>query len=167
MLKKWRGGRINRRSLKWGGILMALVMVFSVTFGILGTKETKALPGDPSYWSAESWGDLSVTVVTVEQYGVEIAPVWDDYLFNEDANEFGNYYIPVANTGDTVRMGVLVDGMQEESTYKIFEDRTLTSEDNGTVVYEDVKPELYSWEMGDGIDCPGEGQPCSYMDLIN
>lgn len=168
MFKKWCGGNY-RKTLKWGGVLMALLIALGSTLGFLGTKSTKALPGDPANWTVESWGGLSVTVVSVQQNEVELVPVWDDYLYNDDTYDFGNYRFQVANTGDPVRVGVMVDGMQDGESYVLFDDQTLTSENNGQVFYENIEPHLYSWRMGDGIDCHMEygEETCSYTYLTN
>lgn len=168
MLKMRQGGNKNR-SLKWGGVLLALMMMLGSTVGLWGSKSTGALPGDPANWIAEGADGLTLTVVSVQQNEVELVPVWDDYLFNEDTYDFGSYYFDVANTGDTVRLGVMVDGMQDGKSYIVFDETELTSADNGRVFYEDVKPRTYTWNMSDGIECyHDQDEPwCSYTYLTN
>ncbi len=160
----------HKRRVRWGGALLAFVMAFGATFGVLGaTQTTKALEGDPANWTATSGDGLTITVFSVQQNGVELAPVWDDYIYNDDLGGFGNYYFQVANSASEIRVGVVVDGMIEGNSYTIFDNRTITSEDNGQEIFEDMKPHVYSYQMGDGIDCQmiqGE-EHCSYTPLIN
>ena len=120
MLKIRNRGNSNR--LKWGGVFLAFLMAFGATLGIWGIRPTKALPGDPANWIAEGADGLTLTVVSVQQNEVELVPVWDDYLFNDDTKDFGNYFFDVVNTGDAVRLGVMVDGMQDGKSYVVFDE---------------------------------------------
>ena len=168
MLKKHFRGN-NSKSLKWSGVLIAILMALSVTVGIVGVKTSRAIEGDLANWTAEGGDGLTLTVVSVQQNEVELVPVWDDYLFNDDTYDFGNYYFNVANTGDAIRLGVRVDGMKDGKSYEIFDETELTSADNGRVLYEDVKPHTYTWNMSDGIECyHDQDEPwCSYTYLTN
>ena len=169
MLKKWRGEKEKKKSLKWGGILLALIMSLSTTVGFLGVKSTKALPVDYD-WSVTSESGLTLTVVSVQQNGVELAPVWSDHIYNYDIWSFGNYYFPVTNSADKLRIGMLVDGMADDEVYKVGEDEhELTSADNGTVVFEEIKPRVYGYSMKDSAVCrmnQGE-EECEYDPLAN
>lgn len=159
----------HKKHIKWSGALLAFVMVFGATFGALGTKTTKALPGDPANWTKTSEGGLTITITSVQQNEIELAPVWDDYIYNDDLHGFGNYYFPVASSAGEIRVGVIVDGMLEGNSYTIFDERVITSEDNGQELFEDIKPHVYSYRMEDGIECQriqGE-ENCNYTPLAN
>ncbi|MBR3132420.1 hypothetical protein IKG33_03395 [Candidatus Saccharibacteria bacterium] len=110
----------------------------------------KALEGEN--WTVAGDG-LTFTIRSVEQNGMELAPIWNEYIYNENTGDFGDYYFSVANSADKVRVGVLVDGMEEGKTYKIFGDQTLTSELNGQVIYNEERPSVY---MEDSTKCEFE-----------
>lgn len=135
MLKKWRN---NKKSLKWSGILLAFVMIFGVSIGFWGDKLVKAFEGD--YWTVEYDG-LSITVTSVVQNGLSLAP-------QDDGS--GGYYFEVGNSMDIVTVGLMVDGMQQGESYYYYANddyfsgrRELTNENNGQVIFEELKPHIY------------------------
>ena len=120
-------------------ILMVVMMVLVATVASLwGLKKAGAFEGD--YWTTEYDG-LSITVVSVEQNGVSLVPQSDGE---------GGYYFNVANNTDTVRVGARVEGMVQDETYYYYPTSQwwsdsridLTYEDNGIVIYEELKPEI-------------------------
>ena len=158
----------HKKSVKWGEALLAFVMAFGVTFGALGAKPTSALEGD-TWTVTDQFSGLSITIVSVDQNGIELIPDWSPYIYNNNTNEFGDYYFKTATSNDTLRVSVMVDGMEEGKSYRIFDDEELTSEDNGRVVIGEQKPHLYGYSMSDGVDCwmEEDGRHCSYTPLAN
>lgn len=162
MLKIWCG---ENKNSKWGGILLALVMSLSVTFGFWGAESVKAEGLDSDYWTRTTRAGVSIKLVSLEQNGVEYTPVWNEYMFNWDIYDFGDYYFPIANNTDKVRVGILVNGIPEGLTYTLFDDMELTSEDNGTVVYHEQQPDLFDDHMEDSF-APGEGMAPTANDYM-
>ena len=120
--------------------VLAVVML-AVLAGVVGFKRVGAFEGDyGNYWTRVEDG-LSMTIVSVEQNGVSLAPQDDDE---------GGYYFNVANNTDTVRVGARVEGMVQDETYYYYPTSPwwsssridLTYEDNGTVIYEELEPEI-------------------------
>lgn len=142
MIKMWCKKKTSEKAKRFLGLALAFVITLSTTVGILEIKSTKALEGDPVYWMATEDG-LTLTIESVEQNGLSIAPVWSNFLYSFDTGSFGDYYFPVANNTDTVRLGVRVDGMEAGQSYRIFDNQTLTSANNGQVIYSDVRPSVY------------------------
>ena len=141
----------HKKSVKWSGALLALIMAFGATFGILEIKPTRALLGDASNWIVESESGLSMRIVSVQQNGTDIESEWDEYLYNERTDSFGDYYFRTTNSADKIRVGILVDGMEDGESYTTIGNRELTSADNGQVVYEEMKPSIYGGSMQDSF----------------
>ncbi len=141
--------RINRKRARWGRILLVPLVALGVVMGLLGSKLIRAWEG--SYWTTTSGDGLSITVVSVEQNGVSLAP-------QEDGE--GGYYFNVANSTDTVRVGARIEGMVQDETYYYYASndywtgrQELTHENNGQVIYEEVELRIY---FQDEDSCHGE-----------
>ena len=145
-----RYGERNSKKLKWGGIAVALVMLCSGAIGIVRARKTQALEGDPANWTVENDAGLSLTITTVRQNEVELAPQWSPYIYNEDTGEFGGYYFRTANNSDKLMVGVMVEGMVENESYTVFDDQTITAEDNGRELFVERTPSVY---MEDSTVC--------------
>lgn len=145
-------------------VVMAIVILAAVA-GAFVVKPANAISGDPANWTVTK-GGLTVTIVSVQQYGEEIEPVWSNTLYNEQTKSFGAYYFPTVNNSDTVRLGVRVDGMQEGEQYKLFYTQTVTSADNGQTFYKDATPSAI---MEDSYYCVPiqDGQRCSSTPMAN
>ncbi|MBQ6414269.1 hypothetical protein IJI28_01430 [Candidatus Saccharibacteria bacterium] len=119
-------------------LMVAMMAIMAAVASLWGLKKAGAFEGD--YWTTEYDG-LSITVVSVEQNGVSLAP--------QDDGE-GGYYFDVANNTDAVRVGARVEGMVQDETYYYYPTSQwwmdsridLTYEDNGIVIYEELKPEI-------------------------
>ena len=161
--------RIHTKRIRWGKFLLVFLLAFGAVIGLLKSKiTTVAYEGD--YWTKVSESGLSMTIVSLEQNGSPIDPVWSPYIFDDDITyDFGNYYFPVANNTDKVRVGVLVDGMASGQTYTIFDDVRLTSDDNGQIIYGDIRPSVYGGGMKDSRECWRENgeEQCSVTALAN
>lgn len=129
---------IKQKRIKFGRAFLAFVVAFLVSFGILGGKLTKAFEGD--YWTVTNEDGLSITIVSVSQYGIDLVPI-------DDGND--GYYFATNNNTDAVTVGLRVNGMQQGTSYYYYamsdytDRRDLTSENNGQLIYEELKPHVY------------------------
>lgn len=142
MLKKWCEKKINR---VFGGLTLVLLMVI----GIINVTPARAINGDPADWTITDRFGVSMRLMSVEDNGVEIEPEWTEYLFNWDIYGFGDYYFPVTNTADKLRVGILIDGIPEGVSYFAFNEIEVTSEDNGSIIYKEIKPHVFDYKMQD------------------
>lgn len=128
-----------------------------IIFAMLLLVGAVALGVNLAFATGEESGEAypRITLESIAQYGEEIAPVWDEYLYDSETEDFGAYYYPVANSSDAVTLGVMVDGLAEGETYRIFNNQEVTSEDNGKVIYSEVAPSVW---MGDSVSCEGENE---------
>lgn len=130
--------RLHKKRIRWGKILLAFLVAFGAAVGLLKGGLTSAFEGDD--WTT-TYDGLSITVVSVEQNGVSLAP--------QDDGE-GGHYFNVANNTDTVRVGSRIEGMEQGETYYYYptspwwmDNRIdLTYEDNGIVIYQELEPEI-------------------------
>ena len=146
-------------------LMVAMMVIMAVVASLWGLKKAGAFEGDD--WT-ETSGNLTMTIVSLEQNGLELAPLWSEYIYNgsNGSGDFGDYYFSVANNTDKLRVGVLVNGMEEGKVYKIFNNQTLTSESNGQVIYGEERPSAY---MEDSTYCEFEGgeEHCWVRPLVN
>lgn len=100
-----------------------------------------------------------LTLKSVSQYGEQINPVWDEYLFKgaDGSGDYGDYYYPVANNTDKVTIGVQVDGIPQDETWKVFYDQEITAEANGTIIYREMSPSVF---MDDSYKCDPDNGGC-------
>lgn len=143
-------GRVMKLKLRtrkiWSALTIALLVATCAALGTLGNKLATAYEGD--YWTVEYEG-LSIHVESVSQNGTNLVPVSD----GEDG-----YYFVTANNTDPVVVSMTVDGMIPGDSYYYYETddywngrRNLTSEDNGTIIHEELKPHIYFQD-----DCHGD-----------
>lgn len=168
MLKLKQSRGLYKLYLNRSKVFAAMVVVMlTVLAGVWGLRQAGAYEGD--YWTTANESGLTMTIVSVEQGGSPIDPEWSNHIFDDNTGDFGNYYFPIANNTDKVRVGILVDGMEPGQNYMIFDNTTLTSDNNGQIIYGDVRPSVYGYNMRDSYECwmEEEEENCSIMALAN
>ena len=130
--------KLHKKRIRWGRILITVLLAFGFGIGFLGNRLTSAFEGDD--WTT-TYDGLSITVVSVEQNGLSLVP--------QDDGE-GGHYFDVANNTDSVRVGSRIEGMEQGETYYYYptsqwrmDNRIdLTYEDNGIVIYQELEPKI-------------------------
>mgnify|MGYP003302336398 CR=1 FL=1 len=164
MLKRNINGGNTNNMWGWGTFWLVLAVAYFVSM-LCGFRQANAISGDPEYWT-DTGGGLTITLVSMQQNGVDIDPEWSDYLWNEETGDFGAYYFPTFNNGDPVRCGIKVEGMQEGEQYQLFYSEIVTAADNGKVFYKEMTPSAI---MGDAPRCTEDewGSTCYGSYLVN
>lgn len=145
MLKRNYSGGISKKWLNWNRFWQVLAVVYFVAL-FFGFRTARAFDGDyGDYFTTEHDG-LSITVVSVEQNGVSLSPVWDD--------ELDEYYFVAPTNSDMFRVGVVVNGASDSETYR----------DNHYNIINVANGEVFYEEMRARANFPDCGEYCSVWD---
>ena len=131
--------KINKKRIRWGKVLLVFLLAFGVAAGLLKNNESSTIAYEGDYWTVTDQDGLSITIESVAQNGLTLGPQHD----GEDG-----FYFDTVDSTSSVMVDLRVDGMQPGETYYYratidsWDMEELTSEDNGQLISQEVRPYL-------------------------